>query len=107
MQSLTPTVVPAPGAKKSRSTYLAWSLAAIVVPLSVLFLLGIAAAVAGEWGVAGVVVGIALFPVTIVVMPFHAGAVHGDWRLVALAAGLILAGWQLLRTYDRGTRPSD
>ena len=91
MRSLTPTIFPASGPR--RSHFVEWSLTVIVVPLSVIFLLGVAAAVAHEWGVAGVVMGLALFPVTLVVVPIQAGFVHGNWLLAALLAGLIAAGW--------------
>ena len=91
MRSLTPTIIPASG--PGRSHFVEWSLTVAVVPLSVIYLLGVAAAVAHEWGVAGVVLGLAAFPVTLVVVPIQAGLVHGNWWLAALLAALIAAGW--------------
>jgi hypothetical protein len=91
MRSLTPTITPASGPR--RSQFVGWSLTLMVIPLSVIFLVGVAATVADEWGVAGVVMGLALFPVTLVVVPIQAGFVHGNWLLAGLLAGLIAAGW--------------
>jgi hypothetical protein len=93
MQSMTPTVAPAAGPKPSRSTYVRWLLAVAAIPVSAFFLLAVAATAGAEWGVVGVVVGLALFPVTLLVVPFYAGIANGEWMLVGLMAGLVAAGW--------------
>ena len=59
-----------------------------------------------EWGIVGYVVGLALFPVTLLVVPFYAGIANGDWWLVGLMAGLIAAGW-LYQMYGREDRTAD
>jgi hypothetical protein len=92
MQSMTPTVAPATGPKPGRSTYVRWFLAIVAIPVAAFFLLAVAATAGAEWGVVGFVVGLALFPVTLLVVPFYAGIANGEWMLVGLMAGLIAAG---------------
>lgn len=92
MQSMTPTAAPAAGPKPGHTT-LRWSLAILAIPVAAFFLLAVAATASAEWGVVGVVVGLALFPVTLLVVPFYAGLAQGDWMLVGLMAGLAAAGW--------------
>ena len=100
MQSMTPTVAPAAGPKPGRSTYVRWFLAIVAIPVAALFLLAVTATAGSEWGIVGYVVGLALFPVTLLVVPFYAGIANGDWWLVGLMGGLIAAGW-LYHMYGR------
>lgn len=100
MHSMTPTVIPAPRPKPGLQAYLGWFLAIIAIPATAYFLLGVAAVVDREWGVVGVVVGLAFFPVTLVLTPLYAGFAHGEWMLVGLMAGLVAAG-SLFQMLDR------
>jgi hypothetical protein len=93
MHSVTPTVVPTSGQKSGPQTYLAWLVAIITLPATVYFLVLLAGAVDREWGMLGVVVGLALFPVTLLLMPFYAGFVRGEWLLAGLLAALAMAAW--------------
>jgi hypothetical protein len=106
MHSMTPTVAPAAGPKPGRSTYVRWFLALVAIPVAAFFLAAVAATAGAEWGVVGIVVGLALFPVTLLVVPFYAGIAHGDWMLVALMAALMAAGW-LYHRYGREARSAN
>jgi hypothetical protein len=105
MQSMTPTVAPATGPKPGRSTYVRWFLAIAAIPVAAFFLLSVAATAGAEWGVVGVVVGLALFPVTLLVVPFYAGIVNGEWMLVGLMVALFAAAWVYHR-FGRDVRAS-
>lgn len=102
MHSLTPTVVPAPRPKPGWQAYLGWFIAIVAMPLTAYFLLNVAAAVDRQWGMIGVIVGLALFPVTLLAMPFYAGLANGEWVLVGLLAGLVAVGclFQLLPGHE-------
>jgi hypothetical protein len=102
MQSMTPTVAPAAGPKPGRLTYVRWFLAIVAIPVAALFLVAVTATAGAEWGIVGYVVGLALFPATLLAVPFYAGIANGDWWLMALTAGLIAAGW-LYHMYGRET----
>ena len=105
MQSMTPTMAPAAGPKPGRSTYVRWFLAIVAIPVAAVFLVAVTATAGSEWGVVGYVVGLALFPVTLLVVPLYAGFANGEWMLVALMAGLVAAGW-LYHLYGREARSS-
>jgi hypothetical protein len=93
MQSKTPTVAPAAGPKPGRSTYVRWFLAIVAIPAAAVFLVAVTATAGAEWGVFGYVVGLALFPVTLLVVPLYAGFANGEWMLVGLMIALVAAAW--------------
>jgi hypothetical protein len=93
-------MAPAAGPKPGRSTYVRWFLAIVAIPVAAVFLVAVTATAGSEWGVVGYVVGLALFPVTLLVVPLYAGFANGEWMLVALMAGLVTAGW-LYNRYGR------
>ena len=103
MQSMTPTMAPAAGPKPGRSTYVRWFLAIVAIPVAAFFLVAVTATAGAEWGVVGFVVGLALFPVTLLVVPLYAGFANGEWMLVGLMAGLVAAAW-LYQMYGREAR---
>ena len=103
MRSMTPTMAPAAGPKPGRSAYVRWLLALVAIPVAAFFLVAVTATAGAEWGVVGYVVGLALFPVTLLVVPFYAGFANGEWMLLALMAGLIAAAW-LYKLYGREAR---
>jgi hypothetical protein len=100
MQSMTPTMAPASRPKPAHSTYLRRHPALVGIPAGAFFLAAVAATAGADWGVVGVVLGLALFPVTLVVVPIYAGLAHGDWLLVGLMAGLTAGAW-LFHLYGR------
>jgi hypothetical protein len=103
MQSMTPIVAPASGPKPVHSTYLRRPMALVGIPAGAFFLAAVVATAGAEWGVIGVVLGLALFPVTLLVVPIYAGIAHGEWLLIGLMAVLIAGAW-LFHLYGREAR---
>jgi hypothetical protein len=100
--TLTPTVIPAQGEKSRLQASAGWLFALVAIPTTAYYLFTVAGALDQEWGAIGIVVGLALFPVTILVMPFFAGLAQGEWLLLGLLSWLVGAGWlfALLRNRD-------
>lgn len=106
MQSMTPTVAPTSGPKPVHSTYLRRPVALVGIPAGAFFLAAVLATTGAEWGVIGIVLALALFPVTLVAVPIYAGLAHGDWLLIGLMAVLIAGAW-LFHLSGREDRSAD
>jgi hypothetical protein len=90
MSWLTRSIVRTSEPKPARPAFLGWLAAILTIQLTLYFLVSVVTAVDREWGALGVILGAALFPVTLVVMPVYAGLAHGQWVLVGLLAASIV-----------------